>query len=366
MQVKISVCLFAGLLTACGGSEEPAAPAIDAQVAVDTAPASASCEPEAELSFICGIVNGEDILPLGATPWVLVSGMNGSLSGSDINGKIHLVNRGDKTAEILFPGDNPVLQLDQDQYPECPGQLDVSDFSAHGLSLRKLAKGPEIYQLYMTSHGAREAIEVFEVDAFLKPTIRWVGCIPMPLTSWTNSVSILPDGGFMATQFYDPGRDTIGDVFAGKTTGHVFAWHPGQAVSVLAGTDLAGPNGIVVSDDGRFVFVAAFGTAEVVRFDLSSSPPGKEVVKLDIYPDNIRWSDNGSLLTAGNNTPDYCGGGGCGWSVVEITPYNLAATRIGGAGEDSAMGDASSAMSIGNEIWVGTYGGDRIAVLPRP
>lgn len=357
---------LACLLVACSDNNQTAVTdAVDAQS--ESAAIAMDCENAAGAEYLCGVSNGEDILQLGNSNWLLVSGMDGSLSGSDVRGRIHLVNAAARSVDVLFPGSNPVFQHDMALYGNCPGPLDTLNFSAHGLALQKIDKGPEIYRLYMTSHGAREAIEVFEVDAFIKPTLKWVGCIPMPATSWTNSVAILNDGGFVATQFFDPGSHTIENVLAGEITGHVFEWHPGGEVSMIAGTELSGPNGIAISDDERWIFVAAFGTSELVRFDRSSTPVGKESVALDVVPDNVRWTSEGNLYVAGNNTPDYCGKDNCepGWSVFAVTPYNLTTERVAGMGEDSALHDASSALLVNNEIWVGTYSGDRLVILPR-
>ncbi len=347
---------------------EPAV-ALPATVAVDATPALGACVDETGISYVCGIINGEDILPISTTPWLLISGMNGELGGNtSINGKIHLVNPADRTFSILFPGDAPVLAQNADMFAACPGPLDVTNFSAHGLALQAMDTGPEQYRLYMTSHGAREAIEVFEIDALVTPTIKWVGCVPMPATSWTNSLVILNDGGFLATQFMDPTGSGMAGVIAKEITGHVFEWHPGGEVSVIAGTELSGPNGIEMSDDERFVYVAAFGTQEIVRFDRSSTPPAKEVVALGIAPDNVRWSADGTLYTAGGNITEGCGGPDCGagWSVWEVEPALMTAARLTGAEDGVALLGVSSAQSVGNEIWFGTYGGDRIGILPKP
>lgn len=357
------------LLVACTGdeaadsaSEAPPATAVTASMPAQGTGATAAvadCADTGDIAYLCGVNNGEDILRLGSSGWLLVSGMDGSLSGTDTNGRLHLVEANERQVEALFPGTTPVMQHDSNLFRSCPGPLDVSNFSAHGLALQKVDKGPDIYHLYMTSHGAREAIEVFEIDAFLKPTIKWIGCVPMPATSWTNSVTILNDGGFLATQFFDPGQHTIANVMAGENTGHVFEWHPGEDVSVIPETGVAGANGIALTDDERWIYVAAFGTSEIIRFDRSSTPPGRESIPVGVSPDNIRWTDQGTLLTAGNNTA-----GEPGWSVYEIVPYRLAATRIAGAGEEAAVHDASTALRVGNELWVGTFSGDRLAILP--
>jgi SMP-30/Gluconolactonase/LRE-like region len=367
------------LLAACSESTPPSAavptesvavaasqpaPAVEPAIAAPTA-----CIDEAAISYLCGVINGEDILPLGNSAYLLASGMNGQLSNNAaINGKLHLVNPAARTFSILFPGEAPVLEQNVELYPGCPGPLDVSNFSAHGLALKAVETGTEHYRLYMTSHGAREAIEIFDIDASAAPTIKWIGCVPMPVTSWTNSLVILNDWGFLATQFMDPTGAGMAGVTNKEITGHVFEWHPGAEVSVIAGTELSGPNGIVLTDDERFMYVAAFGTHEIVRFDRSSTPPAKELLPIGIAPDNIRWSTDGTLYTAGGNVTDTCGGPECGigWSVWEINPSAMTASRLTGVDETVTMQGVSSGVLVGNEIWIGTYGGDRLGILPKP
>jgi len=139
----------------------------------------------------------------------------------------------------------------------------------------------------------------------------------------------------------------------------------------LAGTELSLPNGIDVSKDERYVFVAAIGTQEVVRFDRRSTPLGKRTVSLPISPDNVHWGPDCKLLTAGPNyvAPAVCSGAGCasGWSVLEVDPQTLAFSRLGGADQTAAMQRVSSAMRVGDDIWVSSND-DRIArfSLKRP
>jgi DNA-binding beta-propeller fold protein YncE len=166
----------------------------------------------------------------------------------------------------------------------------------------------------------------------------------------------------------DPTASGMAGVLAKEVTGHVFEWHPGGEVAVMPGTELSGPNGIAMSGDGRFVYVAAFGTHEVVRFDRSSNPASKEAVSITVAPDNIRWSSDGTLYTAGGNVTDACGGPDCGigWSVIEVVPFSLAASRLAGVDETAAMQGVSSALLVDDAIWIGTYSGDRLGILPKP
>ncbi len=154
-------------------------------------------------------------------------------------------------------------------------------------------------------------------------------------------------------------------------TGRVFEWHPGGQLRPLAGTELSLPNGIDVSKGQRYVFVAAMGTQEVVRFDRRAAPAAKRAVSLPISPDNVHWAPDGKLLTAGPNyaAPAACGGAGCasGWSVLQLDPETLAFSRLGGADQTAAMQHMSSAMRVGDDVWVGSND-DRIArfALPSP
>ncbi|MFC1840878.1 SMP-30/gluconolactonase/LRE family protein [Thermodesulfobacteriota bacterium] len=313
------------------------------------------------LKIIKGPQNAEDILPIGDTQWLVTSGMNGQTSRSDINGHIYLVNRKEKTFEELFPGKNPTFDHDKKMFSECPRPINPDKFSSHGLALKELSPGQ--YRLYMTSHGEREAIEIFNINTGgVKPAITWTGCVPLSEDIMANSVAILSDGGFVTTKFHDPTiPNSMMGIMQGKLTGGVHEWHPGGSVKAIPGTELSGANGIAVSPDDKYVYVAAFGSREIVRFDCTKSPVKLEKVKIGIMPDNIHWGNDGLLYTAGNNRAR-----GTGWSVMSIHPETLEIKWVTGVDQTAAMQNVSSAVPVDGEIWVGTFSGDRIGFLPRP
>lgn len=377
------------LTVACGGDDmqesadtaagsESAAPpsaqdgaAQDASAsAQDAAPAAGSgddeCAASGELGYVCGPVNAEDIVQLGDSGWLIVSGM----SAQSAPGRLYLVDHEAKTHEVWFPGEDPAFEHDADMFGACPGPLDTSDFSAHGLALQQ--QETDRYRLYITSHGAREAIEAFDVDASgEQPEITWVGCVPLPERTMSNSVAILDDGGFVTTKMMDPTEpDGFAGIMAGEISGLVYEWHPGGDVAEVPGTELSGANGIELSPDQRYMYVAAIGSREVVRYDREASPPTKESVTIDVRPDNLRWTDEGTLYTIGGNfvPPEECSDPPCqtGWSVIEVDPDTLEATRVTGVDEDATLQGASTALPVDDEIWVGTFQGDRVGYLPRP
>ena len=355
---RTSLCAMAVacLCVSCADLDpDPAAEGLAETTSSPPESAVDACIVEADAEALCGPQNAEDLLRLGESRWLLASGMNGALFGSDVPGTLHLIDHETRTYEELFPSDAPVFRELDARFANCPGPVDAGNMSFHGLALRETAQNE--YELYVTSHGAREAIEVFAVDASAAPTVEWIGCVPMPSDSFTNSVVILNDGGFFATKFMDPVAG-IESVYTGGITGHVFEWHPGSEVEIVPGTELSGANGIEISEDERWLYVAAFGQSALVRFDLSTRPVAKETLALGVVPDNVRWSPQGTLLTAGAR------GEGAGWAVVEVDPQAWTAREIAGVdAEVEGLADASVALAVGEEIWVGSYNGDRLIIL---
>lgn len=116
--------------------------------------------------------------------------------------------------------------------------------------------------------------------------------------------------------------------------------------------------------------MAALGSHEVVRFDRSTTPPAKASVSIGVRPDNLRWSAGGRLWTVGGNyiPPEECQTPPCstGWSVFAIEPLTLEAERIVGADQNAALQGASTALAVNDEIWIGTFRGDRVGYFARP
>jgi hypothetical protein len=350
-----------------------------ALVSVVIAPAEAqqaaptgACASSGALAYVCGPRNAEDIVQIGDSRWLILSGMSAQAQGGGAAtpGQLYLVDHEAKTFESWFPAASPRMSHDTARFGACPGPLNVQNFSAHGLALREQDSGK--YQLYITSHGEREAIEIFDVDASLAtPAITWRGCVVLPERTSSNSVAILGDGGFVTTKMMDP-TDPRGfaGILAGEVSGNVYEWHPGGAVEAVPGTELSGANGIELSPDERWMYVAAIGSREVVRFDRAADPITKQVATLDIRPDNLRWTADGTLYTAGGNfvPPAQCATPPCatGWSVVEIDPDTLEARRVAGVDQNATLQGASTGLAVGDEIWIGTFRGDRVGYLQQP
>jgi len=355
--------LFALVALSGGGTTAVVAQSTnDAQPAAQVVASSSDCPDEQGLTYICDLVVPEDILTLGSTGLLLASGHRAP-------GHLYLIDPATRTSSELIHGAGFTMQHDARTYPECPGPLNLEAFDTHGLSLAETSSG--LFSLYTTSHGEREAIEIYDLDLRgTAPMLTWKGCVLLDQDSYHNSVARLADGGFVTTRMRDQSWRGGGGAPAG-ITGWLIEWHPGGQPQPLAGTEMSLPNGIDVSQDQRYIFVAAIGSREIVRFDRRATPMTRRSVSLPIRPDNVHWGPDGELLTAGPNyvAPEVCSGAGCatGWSVLEVDPETLTFSRLGGADQTAAMQAVSSAMRVGNDIWVGSND-DRVArfSLPRP
>jgi hypothetical protein len=304
---------------------------------------TAACEAVGEVQFICDVISPEDLAVVPGGEWVIAS-------GDREGGRIHLVNVQDKTATLLFPTPGRTDRLDRSTYPTCPGPLDSQegdDFRAHGLYLDAGPGG--VHTLYVVHHGFRESIEVFEVDArAVPPALAWVGCAIAPEPLGLNSVVALPEGGLVATS---------------PRTGDLWEWHTDSGWLQVPGSDDTAPNGLEISSDGRWLYVAGFAEAKVTRLSRGRTPVQKEVVALAFRPDNLRMSLDGSVIFAagpGNvQTPRDVSQETS--NVAKIDPQTLDLQQIFQHPFIDGFAASTTAIQIGNEIWLGTYRGERIA-----
>jgi DNA-binding beta-propeller fold protein YncE len=321
--------------------------------------AGEECPPAGGLNFICGPVAVEDLVRVPGTHWIIGSGM----AEKGHPGKLHLIDADKKTCEILYPSASSQSATDG----KCPGSApDAKTFGAHGIAIRD--DGNRTATLLAVNHG-REAVEMFKLDVTgTKPAIRWTGCVPMDKSISLNSVAFLPGGGFVATKFYDPtAPDGFNAIMAHKITGGVLEWRTETGVKPIAGTDLSGANGIEVSKDGKSIYVAAWGSQELVQFSNIGGAVQKTVVKVDFSPDNLRWAPDGKILVAGQKFAAGATGGAPafkGWTVAKLDPETMKVTEIIKDGGESPLQNASVAIDVDGTLWISSFRGDRVAYKP--
>lgn len=74
--------------------------------------------------------------------------------------------------------------------------------------------------------------------------------------------------------------------------------------------------------------------------------------------DNIRLTRDGSLLAAGQGQQSL--------EIVRIDPKTLAVKTLIQRPDGPSFQSGTVAVEVGDRLWVGSFRGDRIAVLPAP
>ena len=325
------------------------------------------CEPSGAVEFVCGPNNAEDLVLVPGTKWIIASGMAAGAG-------FYLIDSRDATWSAL----QMQTQHNAAAYPQCSTPPSPASLNTHGLNVRAGASGRST--LYVVGHGAREAIEVFDVDATgAKPALTWKGCVPMPEGLAANSVASFADGSLVATVLIMPGK-TFADSIAKRPTGAVFEWSPGdQAFELVRGTELPANNGIEVSPDGREIYVASSGLQTIVAFSHSNPATQLRTTRpLPFTPDNLHMSADGRLLTAGmaNDVP-ACGGppgpqhdleqlSTCprGSIALAIDPATMQDTVLAETPANASFSNATMVLTVDDQFWIGTFRGDRIAHGP--
>ncbi len=148
-------------------------------------------EPPCKVSdgYLCGQQGPEDLIAMGSD-WAVASAYAGK-------GGVTLIRIRDKTSMTAYPAPSAKEQLDAKTYPQCPDPPRGA-FTTHGVYVPP-GNGP-MHKLFVVGHGARESIEVFDVDTRgAAPVLTWIGCVIAPDPIGLNSVRSLPDGGFITT-----------------------------------------------------------------------------------------------------------------------------------------------------------------------
>ena len=328
--------------------------------------AQQGCEPSGDVGYVCGVTNPEDLVLVPGTPWIVSSGM------ADGAG-FYLVDSSSGNAKVL------AFTAEHDpKFAGCTTPPAPQSLNTHGLNIR--ASGQGRARLYAVGHGAREAIEVFDVDATgAQPALTWRGCVTMPEGLAANSVASFADGSLVATVLLMPGK-TFADSVARRPTGAVFEWSPGDSgFKLVEGTQLPSNNGIDVSADGREIYVASSGFQTIVAF--SHSNPARQLRTtrpLPFTPDNVHLAPDGRLLTAGmaNDVPE-CGGppgpqhdlaklAACPRPTiaVAIDPATMRDTVIATTSADAKFSNATMVLTVAGQAWIGTFSGNKIARAP--
>lgn len=309
--------------------------------------------------FVTDLWNPEDLVELPGTPWIIVSGMRSERHP----GRVFKVDRNNPAgaSELGLMGASVLPWLD-------PGV-----FNPHGIATRRL--GADTFELLVVDHGGGEAIDRLIVKmADGTPFIVDGEKLMQPPGTSANAVAHLPDGGFVMTSMFDPGDCETPSRFAkGQQTGQVWRWSPWQSWSRFGDVQMSAANGIAASEDGCTIIVCEWAARRIWRLDGQGRPLAK--VETNFLPDNLRWTDDGHLLLAGqSDRPEavfgcVARGDRCplAFRVVRLDPESLAMTDLIACDEATAVsqgfGGATGALAVDDKIWVGSFTGTQIGVF---
>jgi hypothetical protein len=272
------------------------------------------------------------------------------------SGGVNLIRVSDKTSMKVYPAASAKDRFDAKTYAACPGPPDPLKFTSHGLSL--VPGRGNVHRLFVVGHGAREAIEVFDLDARpTTPVLTWIGCAVAADPIGLNSVRGLADGGFIASNFLPRGgtQAATQQMMTGEKNGELWEWHTASGWKKVPGSDAAGANGLEMAADGKTLYVAAWGSQSFFRLSRGAAKPVRDEIPLGFRVDNIRWARDGSILAAGQGVGQTV--------VVKVDPRTLTVKEILKRPAGNGFAGGTVAVEVGDSYWIGSFAGDRIAIV---
>ena len=315
--------------------------------------------------LLCGVENVEDMVALPDSHWIIGSGMGDRMFQ---HGGLHLIDESrDRVSKAALTLSGPLVA--RAPYDQCPGPPGDA-FSAQGLGIRPHGDGTST--LYVVNHGGRESIEVFRVaKGRAAPRFDWIGCVLAPANSNPNAVSPRADGSFVMStaidgelpvEVADGGLRLKKGVKMTDLKGAVYQWSRAGGWAKIPGSELPLNNGVELSKDGKWVYAVSWPDASVTRLPVDPADGKASKVKLDFYPDNIRWTYDGRIAAAGqfNTTPErvdacnrtndpHCA---IDYRAAAIDPRTMTVKRLYEGKGTFRFGMATTALKTSHGLWL--------------
>jgi len=326
---------------------------------------------------ICAFQSPEDIVALPGNEAILISGYGKLAADGTVKspGGLVLFGLADETPKTIYPsgGEADVAEAGWGD-PTCPAPP-RDRFNAHGIDLVRRSDGR--LALLVVQHFGREAIEFFEVKGAGKDwTLAWKGCVLAPPDASLNEVVGLPNGDFFTTKMASiSGASKFTGEIPKEPTGHAFLWSAGAGYRKGEGTEGVMPNGIAASPDGKTLYLDVTMENQVRKIDVATGEIlGSAAVKM---PDNVTWAPDGKrLLVASLHGFETTPFGVCVDVPAGACPIPFAIqavdaetmTPLGPVYESTGapMGGGTVGLQVGDELFIGSFTGDRILRVSLP
>jgi hypothetical protein len=335
-----------------------------------------------ELGTICGFKNPEDLQHIASLGLILTS-------EEGFGGRLLSLQRDNLSAgaRILWPPNVEGLVEMAAQGGDlgdhnCPFPSDPAKLWPHGLSALEPSDASKPVRVAFVSHRLvndilTDSIQLFDLSADTTQPLRWRGCLNMPDDVMGNDIAYLRDGSLVATNFAPRGTLAQLNRYArrgglGIDTGDILRWSREQGWSHIPNTRGALPNGIAISADEKTLYYSDAGNSQVVILPLTEASSEAFRVSVGGAPNNLTVTHAGKILATGatlsGDLPVICSLGGrqcrSGWAVWEIDPATGSVVEIA-AEQGKLIASATTALEVGDTVFIGSMADDRVGVYRR-
>jgi para-nitrobenzyl esterase len=332
---------------------------------VNDAGAHDHCTPSNGIEPYCTFNRPEDLALIPGTRFLIVSQIGGVEHKA---GSLLLFDTVSKQQSLLYSQDSAIRDKGNSNTWGEKTCTVPTHFSPHGIDIGHRPDGQ--LELFVVNHGAKESMQLFSVSVRQDgAALQWRGCVEVEAGNLLNDVAPLSDGGFVTGSTI---KNTDNSV-----KGALLLWRPTTGLSTVTTIDGAYLNGLAVSPDNATIFLNNDKDASVTRIDLRTGKiTGLVKMPRTEIPDNSSWASDGRLLVASIGLSPSFNYVKCDkiedsfcdmpFEIVAIDPISMQANTIFWHSGGPPFGQATVAIEVGGDLYLGSSTGDRIAKIKTP
>jgi hypothetical protein len=313
----------------------------------------------------CTFNRPEDLALIPGTRFLIVSQIGGVEHKA---GSLVLFDTASKQQSLLYSQDSATHDKGN---PNTWGDKSCAvptHFSPHGIDIGRRPDGQ--LELFAVNHGVKESVQLFSISVRHDgAALQWQGCVEVEDGNLLNDVASLLDAGFVTGSTIKRSESS--------RNGALLLWRPTTGVSTVATIDGAFMNGLAVSPDNATIFLNNDANASVTRVDIRTGKiTGSVKMPRTEIPDNSSWASDGRLLVASIGVSPSFNYVKCDkiedsfcdmpFEIVAIDPLSLKADTIFWHSGGPPFGQATVAVEVGGDLYMGSSTGDRIAKIKTP